>query len=160
MKYSIFQVSALATTGSDEMRSVTSSVAQLSSHVWLAEASEPLSPCKFSMNCWLYFLAHENWGLIQIGISNEPEVRLRTHSAAGWEVLEVRGPMPGDVTYQWEQDILHALQRRGVSLSPAHVAGKFSGYTEAWIQEDFPAKSLAELMQLVHEDESNRPRSV
>ena len=82
------------------------------------------------------------------------------HLGAGWEVLEVRGPMPGDVTYQWEQDILHALQRRGVSLSPAHVAGKFSGYTEAWIQEDFPAKSLAELMQLVHEDESNRPRSV
>ena len=103
---------------------------------------------------WLYFLAHENWGLLQIGISNEPEVRLRTHSAAGWEVLEVRGPMPGDVTYQWEQDILHALQRRGVSLSPEHVAGKFSGYTEAWIQEDFPAKSLAVLMQLVHDDES------
>jgi hypothetical protein len=61
--------------------------------------------------------------------------------------------MPGVLTHQWEQDILHALQRRGVSLAPEHVAGKFSGYTEAWIQEDFPANSLSELMQLVHNDE-------
>ena len=64
-------------------------------------------------------------------------------------------PMQGGLTHQWEQDILHALQRRGVRLSPEHVAGKFSGYTEAWIQEDFPAKSLAELMQLVHDDEGS-----
>ena len=69
-------------------------------------------------------------------------------------------PMAGEVTYQWEQAILRSLLKRGVHLGQEDVAGKFSGYTEAWIQEDFPAKSLAELMQLVHEDESNRPRSV
>ena len=68
-------------------------------------------------------------------------------------MTELRGPMPGDVTRQWEQDILHALKRRGVKLAPEQIAGKFSGYTEAWIKEDFPAKSLTELMQLVHNDE-------
>ena len=104
-------------------------------------------------NGWLYFLEHDLWGLLQIGISNFPDNRLATHNASGWSVTELRGPMPGDVTRQWEQDILHALKRRGVKLAPEQIAGKFSGYTEAWIKEDFPAKSLTELMQLVHNDE-------
>ena len=102
---------------------------------------------------WIYFLEQENWGMLQIGISNEPEVRLKTHGSTGWSAREVRGPMPGEIAYQWEQDILHALKRRNVVLGPENIAGKFDGYTEAWIQEDFPAKSLTELMQLVHNDE-------
>jgi len=107
-------------------------------------------------NAWLYFLRHELWGLLQIGITNVPDVRLGYHKSIGWEVLEIRGPMPGDLTKQWEQDILRALKHRGVKLSPDHIA-KFSGYTEAWVQEDFPAKSLTELMDLVHKDESTNP---
>lgn len=103
-------------------------------------------------DAWLYFLRHDLWGLLQIGITNVPKARLRYHKSIGWEVLEVRGPMSGDITRQWEQDILHSLKQRGVKLSPDHIA-QFSGYTEAWVQEDFPAKSLAELMQLVHDDE-------
>jgi hypothetical protein len=62
--------------------------------------------------------------------------------------------MPGDITYLWEQDILRALSRRGVSLGPSHIAGRFSGFTEAWVQEEFDAVSLSELMNLVHSDES------
>ena len=103
-------------------------------------------------DAWLYFLKHELWGLLQIGITNVPDVRLGYHKSIGWELLDIRGAMPGDITKQWEQDILRALMRRGVKLSPDHIA-RFSGYTEAWVQEDFPAKSLAELMQLVHDDE-------
>ena len=101
---------------------------------------------------WLYFLSNELWGLLQIGITNDLERRLKEHGAQ-WNVIEVRGPMPGDITHQWEQDVLHSLKMRGVKLAPEHIAGKFSGYTEAWVQEDFPAKSLAELMNLVHTDE-------
>ena len=101
---------------------------------------------------WLYFLSNELWGLLQIGITNDFKRRLKEHGAQ-WDVVEVRGPMPGGTTYQWEQDVLHSLKRRGVELAPEHIAGKFSGYTEAWVQEDFPAKSLTELMNLVHEDE-------
>ena len=104
-------------------------------------------------DAWLYFLQHELWGLLQIGITNVPDIRLGYHKRIGWEILELRGPMPGDVTRQWEQDILHSLKHRGVKLSPDHIA-QFSGYTEAWVQEDFPARSLSELMQMVHDDES------
>jgi len=104
---------------------------------------------------YLYFLRHELWGLLQIGISNVPDDRLATHRRSGWQVLELRGPMPGDVAYGWEQSILKALTDRNVSLSPAHIAGTFSGYTESWIEEDFPASSLKELMALVHGDEES-----
>ena len=102
----------------------------------------------------LYLIRHENWGLLQIGITNNPDQRLSRHGKSGWEIIELRGPMPGDIARGWEQGILHALSRRDVRLSPEHIAGKFDGYTEAWIQEDFPADSLAALMNLVHEDES------
>ena len=102
---------------------------------------------------YLYFLRHELWGLLQIGISNAPGDRLSTHRRSGWQVIELRGPMPGDVAYGWEQSILKALTDRDVSLSPAHIAGTFSGYTESWIEEDFPASSLKELIALVHGDE-------
>jgi len=102
---------------------------------------------------WLYFLEHEHWGLLQIGISNVPKSRIRQHELKGWQVLEVRGPIPGDITFQWEQDILHALKRRGVTLGPEEIAGRFSGYTEAWIREDFPVGSLKELMDLVYADD-------
>ncbi len=109
---------------------------------------------------WLYFLRHDLWGLLQIGISNVPVDRLARHQRSGWEVLEVIGPMTGDLTYAWEQDILHTLTGLGVELAPKHIAGKFSGYTESWVQEDFPATSLAGLMELVRsleamEDSSN-----
>ena len=107
-----------------------------------------------TIDAWLYFMRHDQWGLFQIGITNNPDQRLSSHGKSGWEIIELRGPMPGDIARGWEQGILHALSRRDVRLSPEHIAGKFDGYTEAWIQEDFPADSLAALMNLVHEDES------
>jgi hypothetical protein len=102
---------------------------------------------------YLYFLEQEVWGLLQIGITNEPEVRLKAHSRSGWNPIEVRGPLNGDIAQYWETEILRSLRRREVHLGPIEVAGKFDGYTEAWIQGDFPAKSLAELMGLVHADD-------
>ena len=65
----------------------------------------------------------------------------------------MRGPLAGEVTYEWEQSILRSLKRRGVALGPEEIAGRFSGYTEAWIQEDFHAVSISELMELVYADE-------
>ncbi len=103
---------------------------------------------------YLYFLHHEMWGLLQIGISNVPDMRLAEHRRYGWKPLEIRGPMPGDIARGWELSILQSLQRRGVALAPEHVAGRFSGFTESWVEEDFPAKSLGELMTYVHDDEN------
>jgi len=102
---------------------------------------------------WLYFLEHDGWGLLQIGITNFPKDRLASHKRGGWTVKQIRGPQAGDITHQWEQDILRALVRRGVSLGPAHIAGKFSGFTESWIEEEYAAKSLSELLEIVHQDD-------
>lgn len=110
-----------------------------------------------SKDGWLYFLRHDLWGLLQIGISNTPEDRVTRHMRSGWTVIEIRGPMPGDITYGWEQDILESLREIGVALGPEFIAGKFSGYTEAWIEEEYPATSIDGLMKLVRDwEESNR----
>ncbi len=60
------------------------------------------------------------------------------------------------ITRQWEQDILQALRRRGVALGPVDIAGRFSGFTESWIEEEYPATSLKELMGMVYNDEDGQ----
>ena len=107
---------------------------------------------------YLYYLEHDLWGLLQIGISNVPRKRVGQHQAAGWSVIEVRGPMDGAQAHAWEQSILRALRRRGAALAPSNISGKFTGYTEAWVAESYPARSLNELMDLVRDDEEVAPR--
>jgi len=98
---------------------------------------------------WLYLLKHDNWVAQQIGISNRPEQRLATHRRNGWTVLDLRGPMDGYLTQDWERDILRWLRKRGVSAS----TGDFDGYTESWSLDDFQANSLTELMEAVRNSE-------
>ena len=133
-------------------------------HMWRATGSDRVNGrgcpncAKFGFSPvkdgYLYLIQHEVWGLLQIGISNVPDDRLASHKRNGWRVLDVRGPMPGEITYGWEKSILSSLTQRGIALAPVHVAGIFSGYTESWIEGEFLASSLKELMSLVHGDES------
>lgn len=102
---------------------------------------------------WLYFLSHPDWEMYQIGITNSPKNRLETHTRLGWEILEVRGPMKGDLARQWESDILRMLKNSGANLGNTKIAGKFTGYTESWLKQSFPVNSLKELIRLVHEKE-------
>jgi hypothetical protein len=102
----------------------------------------------------LYFLSHPQWEMLQIGITNDLDGRLRKHKKIGWEVLETRGPMDGHLTQQWETAILRMLKARGADLSNAEIAGKFDGYSEAWSESTFEAKSITELMRLTEEYES------
>ncbi len=104
---------------------------------------------------WLYLFEHELWGLLQIGITNVPDQRLATHKSRGWELLDLRGPLPGDIARGWEQSILATLRRRGVKTGPEHVAGRFDGFSEAWVQEDFRATHLRQLIELVNGDEDD-----
>jgi Probable Zinc-ribbon domain len=104
---------------------------------------------------WLYLFEHELWGLLQIGITNVPDQRLAKHQASGWRLLDLRGPMPGEVAREWEQSILRSIRRRGVNTGPKHIAGKFDGYSEAWLQDDLPVHFLKSLTDLVHADEQN-----
>lgn len=97
---------------------------------------------------WMYLLRHDLWGMLQIGITNSPGTRLAAHRSAGWEVVEVLGPMNGQRARDLEQETLKALRARGVQLGNATVAGRFSGYTEAWIEEEFRARSLEVLLSI------------
>ena len=104
-------------------------------------------------DAFLYFLDHSNWGMYQIGITNVPETRLKKHKRLGWDVLELRGPMDGHLTQQWETAILRMLKTKGADLSNDKIAGKFDGYSEAWSKLTFEVKSIKELMRLTEEFE-------
>ena len=102
---------------------------------------------------YLYFLANFNYGMLQIGITNNPKNRLSEHKRKGWSPLEIRGPMDGHLTQQWETAILRMLKAKGADLSNSKIAGKFDGYSEAWSKSTFEVGSIKELMKLTEEFE-------
>jgi hypothetical protein len=133
-------------------------------HVWDALANSRTSMDSGCPTCsitgfdpnkdgWLYFLEHPDWEMQQIGITNVPDDRLATHKRLGWIVVELRGPMKGDLTRQWETDILRMLRAKKAVVGDTAIAGKFTGYTESWLEKSFSVKSLRELMQMVREFE-------
>jgi hypothetical protein len=105
---------------------------------------------------YLYFLQHPHWDMYQIGITNFPDDRLSDHEKLAWELLELRGPMDGHLTQQWETAILRMLKARGADLSNSKIAGKFDGYSEAWSKSTFEVKSIKELMRLTEEFEEEK----
>ena len=88
--------------------------------------------------------------------TNVPDLRVASHKTLGWELLELRGPMDGRLTQQWETAILRMLKANGADLSNAEIAGKFDGYSEAWSKSSFEVKSIKELMRLTEEFETGR----
>ena len=92
--------------------------------------------------------------MFQIGISNQPEVRLKQHARSDWTTIELRGPMDGFLTQQLETSCLHALEKRGAILG--HKAGidKFDGYSEAWTKTSLNVTSIKQFMDWVYEDDS------
>jgi len=113
------------------------------------------SPTGFSpaLDGWLYLLSHPDWEMQQIGISNYPETRLAQHRTKGWEVVDLRGPMTGDLTAHLERSGLQALASRGALLGKRGKSNKFDGYTEAWSVGSLRLSSLAELIGWIHENE-------
>jgi len=94
--------------------------------------------------------------MLQIGITNYPDDRLGDHYKLGWELLDVRGPMDGHLTRQWETALLQMLHSKGADLSNSDIAGKFDGYSEAWSKSTFSTKSIKELMRLTEEFEESK----
>ena len=103
---------------------------------------------------FLYFIDHFDLQMLQIGITNFPDDRLGRHKRAGWEVIELRGPMDGHLTQQLETSCLHALEKRGAVLG--HKAGieKFDGYSEAWTKSSLNVTSIRQILDWVYEDET------
>jgi len=133
-------------------------------HYWIAVVNDRTYSSRGCPTCakagfdpnkdgWLYFLTHPEWDLFQIGITNNPSKRVGTHMKSGWEVLEIRGPMDGHLTQEWETAILRMLRSKGADLSNSQIAGKFDGYSEAWSQVKFQVDSIKELMRLTEEFE-------
>jgi hypothetical protein len=102
----------------------------------------------------LYLIHNNKFEMLQIGISNDIDRRINEHARNGWELLELRGPMDGHLTQQWEAAILRMLKAKGADLSNSKIAGKFDGYSEAWSKSTFEVKSIKELMKLTEEFES------
>jgi hypothetical protein len=98
---------------------------------------------------WLYLIAHPNWEMLQIGITNYPKKRLATHQKLGWEIIELRGPLMGDIARSWETAILRALKKSGASFTAENERGKFTGFSESWIKTSYPVTRLRDLMSLV-----------
>jgi hypothetical protein len=109
-----------------------------------------------NQNGYMYFLKHDSWIMFQIGITNFPDDRLHRHSRLGWELIELRGPMDGHLTQQWETAILRMLKAKGADLSNEKIAGKFDGYSEAWSKSTFGVSSIKELMRLTEDFEANQ----
>ena len=132
-------------------------------HIWNAiVSSRQISGCPtchiggFDPNqeAYLYFLTHDDWEMFQIGITNFPVQRIGSHKKLGWELLELRGPMDGHLTQQWETAILRMLRAKGADLGNVKIAGKFDGYSEAWSKAKFHSPSIRELMRLTEEYEA------
>ena len=106
-----------------------------------------------SLDGWLYFLVHPEWRMHQIGISNQPDNRLADHRRLGWEVIEVRGPMSGDLTQKLELEAIRALKRRGAVFGARGSKHKFDGHTEAWTIDSLAVDSLGVILDWIYEDD-------
>ncbi len=115
-------------------------------HTWSARVADRTPPegrgcptCSESgfkpgLPAWFYILQRP--GEQQIGVTNEPEVRLRNHSRSGWIEVEVVGPFPGEQVVELERKLKKWL-RREVGLVP--------GTHENWYTARMEVRSLAEL---------------
>jgi hypothetical protein len=110
-------------------------------------------------DAWLYFIEHDQLQMLQIGITNYPDSRLKSHKRGGWEIIELRGPMDGHLTQIMETNCLHALEKRGAVLGHKAKIESFDGYSEAWTKASLTVTSIKQIFDWVYEDEgiNNKP---
>jgi hypothetical protein len=89
---------------------------------------------KPELAAWFYLL--ERPGEQQLGVTNEPEVRLKTHARKGWNEVELVGPFPGRRVLETEKRLKQWLKTE-VGLVP--------GTYENWFTAKLEVRSLAEL---------------
>jgi len=126
-------------------------------HTWKTTVNDRIGGGKSCPTCanagfdpnekgYLYFLIQPKWELYQIGISNNPNKRIKSHNKNGFELLDLRGPMDGHTAQELETVLLRYLKSQKADLSPEHVAGKFDGYSESWTIDSFKVNNLKELI--------------
>ena len=103
---------------------------------------------------WLYLVRDDERDLLQIGITNVPIQRLRSHYRNGFvEVLDIRGPMKGNLTHKLETSCLNVLKKHGAILGQRTSTDKFDGYTEAWTKASLNVTSIKQILDWMYEDE-------
>jgi hypothetical protein len=99
---------------------------------------------------WLYLMHHDQWEMLQIGITNNPVIREQQHRRDGWTLIDIRGPMDGVLTQTLERDILRFLKHEAkVTLSTSRRSqyeGKLGQRGEAWPIDQYRPQSLAALV--------------
>lgn len=95
-------------------------------------------------DAYMYFMRREHNGVIeaQIGITNVPADRLRTHRTRGWVLVgDLLGPIDGYCARDHlERDARTHLRLQGLQLS---------GTRENWELSAWPVSSLDQILQLV-----------
>lgn len=104
-----------------------------------------------SKDGWLYLLHHDDFGLLQFGLTNVPDQRLGIHSKGGWDVIDLRGPMDRVLAADWERSLKALAKRKSLTMGRKLGVGKFTGYTEAWPLAEYRVGTLRELMDAVEE---------
>ncbi len=130
-------------------------------HVWTASgsnrnkgrgcpscASHGFDP---NMKAYLYFLIQPVWEIYQIGITNSPQIRLKSHKKNGFDLIDLRGPMDGHNARELEILLLQYLKKQNAKLSPVVSAGKFDGYSESWTIDSYKVNNLKELIDKASE---------
>jgi len=107
---------------------------------------------------WLYLMYHDHWRMLQIGITNVPEIREQQHRRHGWSLIDIRGPMDGVLTQKLERDILKFLKHKAkVTLSTSKRTqhdGTPTTTGEAWPIDQYRIESLSVLLNAVTEWET------
>jgi hypothetical protein len=126
------------------------------SHIWSAQVNTRMrSGCpactKTGYNPgkdgFLYLLEHDEWGMLQIGITNVPKDRLASHRRLGWSERDLRGPMDGVLTRELESDLLKYLKSTGAVFASKMGGTKFDGWTEAWQKRHEDPLGLGDLIE-------------
>jgi len=87
-----------------------------------------------SKDAWFYLMQRP--GEQQFGITNELDVRMKTHERNGWVLLEYTEPSPGQKVLDTEKAFKQWLKKE---------IGLVKGTTENWSTTSMEVKSLAEL---------------
>jgi hypothetical protein len=109
-----------------------------------------------SRPAWLYLLEHDQWDLYQIGITNNRDQRTGMHLSRQWALVDLRGPMDGNLCKQIEQSVIASLKRRGAKFANFTDIERFDGWTEAWTRESYQATSIKDLMTIMYQDDELR----
>ena len=104
---------------------------------------------------WLYLVEHDEWRMLQIGITTQPKVRLESHGRLGWRLIELRGPLEGHHIQDLETSALRSLKKRNAEFANHAGGGAFDGWTEAWTKESLTASSIKQIMDWVYQDEDS-----